>query len=437
MKTYKLVIVGMALFFLFSSISALFAEEKNSISKIINKVGMDGNKQTTQQQEVKTIYDEGFTLVGEDDTLKIGLWMQNDVRIFFEGHPSDTQFLVRRARIDLKASLDKMFGARIMGEFEGDGGTNTANLKEGWLEYNQFPSFRIKIGQYKEPFGLENLYGDLWTDFLERPIAENFIRPEQDLGLMFFGKLFKKHLEYGIGIFNGSGTNIAETNDDKDVAARLALTPFASSSNKWVNHLTLGGSFTYGKQGSTLDGLGPTTPGFTRFLVFANPTTGNDVTVDDFRTRAGGDLEWFVGPFSLKGEYAFSKTGNVTFGGISRDWTIHGLSTQVTYLITGENKTNQSSIVPKKPFNPKKGNWGAWEVAGRFEVSYSDQGLIDAGFATGSDDLWGATGGINWFLNRHVQSSVNYIHTHFDDSVANAGNDNQEHLLSFRFQFNL
>lgn len=47
--------------------------------------------------QVRTIYDEGFTMVGEDDSLKIGAWMQNDVRVFFKGHPSRDQFLVRRA----------------------------------------------------------------------------------------------------------------------------------------------------------------------------------------------------------------------------------------------------------------------------------------------------------------------------------------------------
>lgn len=386
---------------------------------------------------VRTSYDDGFTLSGADDVIKIGAWLQNDLRIFTAGHPGTTQFLIRRARIDLRGSLEQIFGYRLMGEFEGDGGTNAANLKEGWLEYNQFPALRVKIGQFKEPFGLENLYGDLWLDFLERPMAENFIRPEQDLGVMISGKLFANRVEYGIGVFNGSGTNVAESNDDKDVAGRLTLTPCAPCASRWIKQLTFGASGSYGKQTATLDGAGPTTAAGTRFFSFANPTGGGDVTVNAMRLRAGGDVAWFVGPVSFKSEYAFSRTRDVTFGGAARDWDLHGISAQASWLVTGEDKTNQNSVVPKRIFNPREGHWGALELALRGEAAFSDQGFIDAGFATGADDVLGATAGINWTLNRHIRNSFNYAITKFDDVVAGAGGESLEQAFLMRFQFNL
>lgn len=410
---------------------------KSRIKRILQEIRMEEAAQTPAQKEARTVYDEGFTMVGEDDSLKIGAWMQNDVRVFFKGNPNRDQFLVRRARLDFRGSLENIFGFRVMGEFEGDNGTNAANLKEGWLEYNQFPAFRIKVGQFKEPFSLENLYGDLWLDFLERPMGTNFIRPEQDLGLMFFGKLFTQHLEYGVGIFNGSGTNVAENNDDKDVAARLAITPFATSTSRWANHLTLAGSVTYGKQSSTLDGTGPTTPGGTRFFTFDNSTAGNDVTVAATRLRYGADLEWIVGPFSLKGEFSRSRLPNVTFGGVARVWNLTGLHGQMTYVLTCEEKSTQKSVSPRHPFNPKEGHWGAVELAARGELVRADQGIIDAGFAAGTDDLWSVSGGVNWYLNRHVRWVTNYVYTRFNDAVAGAGAKNTEHALLTRIQFNL
>lgn len=423
------------LVFLFPS--PVRSEPKGGGTGFLEKTSLDGAQQNDKQKAVRTVYDEGFTLLGEDDAVKLGVWMQNDARIFFNNRPGTTQFLVRRARIDLRGSLEGMFGFKLMGEFEGDNGTNAANLKEGWVEYNQFSAFRVRIGQYKEPYGLENLYGDLWTDFLERPIAENFIRPEQDLGLMFYGKLFGKRLEYGIGLFNGSGTNVAEVNDDKDVAGRLSVTPWAGSGKKWLDKFTLGGSLTYGKQTATLDGTGPTTAMGTRVLAFVSPTAGGDVTVSGNRLRAGGDLEWLVGPFSLKGEYALSRLLGVTFGGVRRSFDIHGAHLQATYLLTGEDKTNQGAIVPKHPFNPKEGGLGAVELTGRFETMWAEQGLIDAGFAAGTDDLWSATGGVNWILNRHIRTSANYVFSKFDDAVVGAGGRTDEHGILLRVQFNL
>ena len=105
--------------------------------------------------------------------------------------------------------------------------------------------------------------------------------------------------------------------------------------------------------------------------------------------------------------------------------------------MTGEEKNNSRSVNPKKQFNPKEWTWGALELASRFEIVRSDQELIDTGFATGSDDLWAATGGLNWYLNRHVRTQVNYVFTKFDDIVVNAGNRDHEHALLFRFQFSL
>lgn len=420
---------------LFVSVT-VFAQDKSAIRKVLDEIRMEEEQQTEAQKKVRTVYDEGFTMVGEDDTLKIGAWMQNDLRIFPEGHPGQTQFLVRRARIDIRGSLEKIFSVQVMGEFEGDGGTNAANLKQGFLEYNQFPAFRIRAGQFKEPYGLENLYADLWLDFAERPIAENFIRPEQDLGLMFFGKLLDKRLEYGLGLFNGSGTNVAESNDDKDIAARLVVAPLAPSSNKWLNKLNIGGSFTYGKQTATLDNTGPTTPVGTRFLTFSNPTGSADVRTDNFRTRAGADMEWLVGPFSAKGEYAYSRFRAITFRNASRGWAIHGWSGQLTYLLTGEEKKNQGSVLPKNNFDPKAGTWGAWELAARGEVLRTDQGLLNANFANGSDDALSASGGVNWYLNRHIRLMANYIFTQFHTRIANA-NAAHEHAGILRFQFNL
>ena len=421
----------------FAGKSSVLSRQKETIREVLQEIRMEEASQTEVQKQARTLYDEGFTLTGADNTLKIGAWMQNDARIFMGTHPGNTQFLLRRARMDLRGAMARLFTFRLMGEFEGDNGTNAANLKEGWVEYSQFPGFRVRLGQYKPPFGLENLSSDLWLDFMERAVGENFIRPEQELGLMLLGKLFKNRLEYGVSLSNGSGHNIIENNDAKDVAGRLALTPFAPSSKKWINQISLGVSSMYGKQNTTLDAAGPSTAAGTRLFAFVNPTAGNDVTVNDYRLRLGGDLQWTVGPFSFKTEYAMQRLSGLNFGGVNRNWILHGHDTSVSWVVTGEDKSNQHSVNPRHPFDPKEGQWGALELASRFEILHADQGLIDAGFAAGTDDLWSTTAGVNWYLNSHVRVTGNYVFSKFDDAIANAGAKDSEHVLLFRGQFNL
>lgn len=413
------------------------AQLRQTVREIVQELSLESTPQTPDQNGLRTLYDEGFYLQGTDDALRIGGWVQGDVRVYEPGQPGVTQFLIRRARLDLRGNLEHDFIYRFFGEFEGATGTsqNSANLKEGWLEYGRWPFLRLRLGQFKEPFSLEAQYASLWTDFVESPVGVANLQPAEDLGFMGFGKAFGNHVEYGVGIFNGTPTNSAETNDDKDIAGRVVAIPFAQSSNRWLKGLYVGGSATYGKQASTLDATGFVTAGGTRFFAFANPTAGNDVTFNDSRLRAGTDLEWLVGPVALKGEYLFTRLRNVTFGAAVQNQDLHGLAAQVSWLVTGEAKPRNRSVVPTRNFSPGKG-WGAWEVAARYEQFRTDQALITSGAAAGTDDLWVATAGVNWWPNRHVRVMFNYVRTQFDDAFAAINLHTTEHVGLVRTQFN-
>ena len=97
----------------------------------------------------------------------------------------------------------------------------------------------------------------------------------RDIGVLAGGNfsLFKSPagLEYGVGVFNGSGINTSDNNEHKDIVGRVVLHPFAGFS--------IGGSFYDGRY--TLAGQ----------------------KGDSVRQRAGGDAAYVNGPFLFKGEY--------------------------------------------------------------------------------------------------------------------------------------
>ncbi|HIF91885.1 MAG TPA: hypothetical protein EYQ60_01965 [Myxococcales bacterium] len=54
-------------------------------------------------------------------------------------------------------------------------------------------------------------------------------------------------------------------------------------------------------------------------------------------------------------------------------------------------------------FIPKKGHWGAWELAARFSLLDLDDGVVRGG------QLRDITAGINWHLYSNFRWMLNYV----------------------------
>ncbi|MFQ5729275.1 MAG: porin, partial [Waddliaceae bacterium] len=115
------------------------------------------------EEPLKTVYDEGYFFLGHDHVLKINGYAQVDYRHLFENHPGIDQFLIRRARLDIQGTLEQVWGYRLYMSF---GGAASARLQDAWLEYKKWDWFRIRAGQFKEPFSLEALTSSAWIRFV-------------------------------------------------------------------------------------------------------------------------------------------------------------------------------------------------------------------------------------------------------------------------------
>ena len=76
--------------------------------------------------------------------------------------------LVRRARLSLKAPIYKNWSSKLqLAINEGD---DTYETKDFYLRYNGFEFADIRIGQSKEPFGLENMTSSANLAYTERSL---------------------------------------------------------------------------------------------------------------------------------------------------------------------------------------------------------------------------------------------------------------------------
>src|SRR6266545_7730163 len=148
----------------------------------------------------------------------------------FEGRFGETalkdRFRLRRARINLTGDFAEQFDFKLEGDFgqsDGTSGNRTAfSATDIWVNWHQFPAAQIKVGQYKAPFGLDQLTPDTTLLTIERALPTGAITPDRQIGIELWGKPFtsiwpeqKDLLTYYAGIFNGNGRNIT-VNDNNN-----------------------------------------------------------------------------------------------------------------------------------------------------------------------------------------------------------------------------
>lgn len=382
----------------------------------------------TPGKPVESRYDEGFWFVGPDDKLRIGGSGQFDARFHEAGEPGNSTFQVRRARLYATGVLEEKWGYMVMGRF--DRGT-TLNLHFAWLESQHAPEARVRIGQFKQPYSLEGVNSDQHFDFNERSLWVSNMAQLEDIGVMVYGKLLEERLEYGVGAFNGRGKEKDDTNDDKEFAAQLTLAPFRKWESRWWKGLNLSFSGSRSNPEDDLKGSSYSTAAQTQFWTYAS-----NVTPAGNKDRTSAEIEWLVGRASLKGGAHQAVFHDLRKGALGRTAKIDGFALWGTYLLTGEDKPRNKALVPKAPFDPAKGTWGAFELAARYEGFNSDRELLKEGYLTGTDQVDATTLGLNWYLNRHMRTILDFQQTRFRDSLVLGGQSiRHENTLTLRAQF--
>lgn len=303
----------------------------------------------------------------------------------------------------------------------------TDNLwRDVFVNYRRFRRFQVRAGQFKIPFGKDQLQSTATNEFAFRSLIGNFLAPGRDIGAMLHGKLFRQRLEYQAGVFKHDGVRIRlgdnTPSGDRTVAGRVVTAPFS-----WVKpprglgtmkDLELGTAFTVG---NVPEGLrsprGRTWYGTHNYFPRVN--------VQGQRLRTGVDLDWTPGPFSLRGEVIRvrdERLGQSLRGAdlshlISRGWYLSG-----SWVLTGEDKDR--NVTPKRDFGWSKGSFGfgAVEIAARAEqirfgsaehIGLPSRSTRAANLVAASERA--ATFGVNWYPNRRVKVLFNAVREHIED----------------------
>src|SRR5436309_7664548 len=222
--------------------------EPGAAGKTKTEVTYDGKTYVEKSVAVEEKLHIYVTPRGTEFKLVLGGFIQMNLEdgdvSAFEGRFGSTaikdRFRLRRARINLTGDFAENFDFKVEGDFEQSDGTSSNRTDfsgtDIWLNWHQFPAAHIKAGQYKAPFGLEQLTPDTALFIIDRILPTGALTPERPIGVELWGKPFtnvwpdqKDLLTYYAGVFNGNGRNTT-VNDNNNFmyVGRLESTLFKS-----------------------------------------------------------------------------------------------------------------------------------------------------------------------------------------------------------------
>jgi len=235
------------------------------------------------------------------------------------------RFRLRRARINLTGEFFEQFDFKIEGDFENsDGISSNRTAFSGtdiFINWHQFPWAQIKVGQWKAPFGLEQLTPDPTLFTIERSLPTGAITPERQIGVQLWGQPFasvwpeqKDLLTYYAGIFNGNGRNTTiNDNNNFMYVGRLELMPLNGKVFGQNSFLKLGADVL-----NSRDDKGTNISQTLNLLVNADGSLSPFVLPGaDERTAWSVDAWLKLGPFDLIGEYLEEYVNGRTVNGVS------------------------------------------------------------------------------------------------------------------------
>jgi phosphate-selective porin OprO/OprP len=344
-----------------------------------------------------------------------------------DGRLATDTFLLRRVRPIVAGTVGRHFEFQIMPDF----GAGTTVLQDAWLDANYSPRARVRVGKFKSPVGLERLQSATALAFVERAYPTALV-PNRDVGVMLHGDLAGGAVAYAAGIFDGApdgGSIDLDTNDSKDLAGRLYLSPWKRGTTAFKD-LGFGIAGTTGKQTGA-------PPAYRSGGQISLLTLVQGVTADGTRQRLSPQLSFYSGPFGLQAEYAWSET-RVKKASTGSRARFSGEAWQATasFVLTGE-KATSSGVRPGEAFEPGKGKWGALELAARANglelgTEAFREGIVDPAKSVRKAFGWAV--GLNWHLSRNVKQVVDFERTTFTGGAADDGDRPAENALFIRTQ---
>ncbi len=312
-----------------------------------------------------------FTAGGEDTEAALG----EDIE---DGHE------FRRLRLGVGGNFTS--DVKYRAEFDFAGGS--AAVTDAYLEWVGWGVGDVKLGHFKEPFGIEELTSSRFSTFIERSAVSDAFAPARNVGLGLSDG--GDSMNWGAGLFREADKTGKTTNEAYSATGRFVYRPWFADGGKSLLHLGVAASWR-NPDGTVEYEAAPEN----HFIpvYYTTPAMMVDSTI-----LLGVEVAFQEGPFHGQLEWQTADNSAPTGG---TDTSYDGISVQGGWFITGESRGYKPEAGAWDRVKPEvnagsDGGLGAWELAARF----STLDLTEGGAA---DDMDIISLAVNWYLNDYTR----------------------------------
>ena len=329
---------------------------------------------------------------------------------------------VRRARIGIEGKAFGAFEYNMVYDFGGSGTEEAGKISSAWIQYSGLPA-KIRAGIYAPVTSLEDAANNTGSLFVERAsVAETVRGLAGGDGRAAIGMLSNGERWNFSAAVTGNTVTTQTFDEQLGFVGRFAYVPFKGDG--WLIHTGVNTNLVIhpAKSGPDVASAGGAISNVrlrdrpelrvdgTRLI-----DTGN---IDaDSVTAIGLELGAQRKNVFVQGEYFDIKVDRRS--GVLADPKFSGWYVQAGWTLTGESRRYSTAAAgfdaprPAKPFDLKKGGWGALELAARYST-------FDLDYLAGAPGTAPVTGairggeqnilslGANWYLNSVVSISAAY-----------------------------
>lgn len=288
-------------------------------------------------------------------------------------------FLCKRVLFWANANITDRWSFCFMHDF-------SAVVQEFYTDYRitKNNALTIRVGQFKNGLAYENALSPTVTELIDvysegvtwltgcGSDPMNGVNYGRDQGVSLYGETNNKSLRYELQLMNGSGINMKDKNNQKDIIARLEFRP---------------------AKGVNLSATGQLGTGNALATTIINP----EIKVGESykRNRWTVGAEYKSTPFNIRGEYV---------SGIDGDVKSHG-----AYA------TGSVAIVPKK-----------WDLIGSYEYFNFNTNL--------NQDMHKAVFGVQYWFFKRCRIQAQYVYKNADTNYSTFFNHTASHQILCQMQ---
>lgn len=312
---------------------------------------------------------------------------------------------LRRARLFISGNLSDNWDYKVQYDFAPD---STA-LKDGFIRYSGFNNSRITVGNFKQFSSLEELTSSNNITFTERAMLNTLVTSRR-VGIGF--QNWSDNYSIAVSTYTHGANNLVRGNG---YAGRFVYRP--QLGGQAMLHLGLAVSREEDDDDTIRRRARPESHQDSHRLI----NTGKIANIDGF-SKIGLEAAYVNRRFSAQSEFVRQKIARR----IGSDLTFDGYYAYASYFLTNDRRPYSTSDAAFGTVSPSSPD-GAWQIAARI----SNLELTDRDITGGEANI--ITLGVNYYMNRNLRFSANYILADSDDI---AGDDDPNAIqLRIRYTF--